>query len=391
MVITVIAALAGGCSRHDSGGESQSPDGSGAHQQGVPHEEHSLGDGVVRIEPTMLRDLRVTTAKVTVKPGGDVIAALGQVGVNQNAFAEISAPLAGRISGLHVQAGQTVRRGQALASLESPELGTRRAAVTRARAELSTAERTYQRKQKLGAERIVPMREVADAEALVTSAGASLSAAVAELSALGGDAARGEGGGLSLTSPVSGTVLERQTVLGRFVAPGDLLFRIGSMQTLWVTVNVFERDAIRVQPGTNAKLVLPAYPGKSFDAVVVTIGREVDDASRTLPVRLDVPNQEQLLRPGMSATAWLQVGARSDNLLVVPSAAMQRLEDGWVVFVPGGPGEFDVRAVGRGRDLGDDVEVLSGLSAGESVVVDGAFLLKAEAEKSGGGGDEHGH
>ena len=75
----------------------------------------------------------------------------------------------------------------------------------------------------------------------------------------------------------------------------------------------------------------------------------------------------------------------------VPAAALQRVGDRWLVFVPSGPAEFEMRPVGRGRDLGMDVEVISGLKAGETVVVEGAFLLKAEAEKKAGGADEHGH
>jgi cobalt-zinc-cadmium efflux system membrane fusion protein len=79
------------------------------------------------------------------------------------------------------------------------------------------------------------------------------------------------------------------------------------------------------------------------------------------------------------------------RILSVPAAALQRVGDRWLVFVPHGGAEFEMRPVGRGRDLGQDVEVVSGVRAGEMVVVDGAFLLKAEAEKKAGGVDEHGH
>jgi cobalt-zinc-cadmium efflux system membrane fusion protein len=107
-------------------------------------------------------------------------------------------------------------------------------------------------------------------------------------------------------------------------------------------------------------------------------------------VRVELANAEQLLRPGMSATAWLAVSDTSQNVVTVPAAALQRLHDGWVVFIPKSDRTFEIRSVGRGRDLQSDVEVLTGLQAGETVVVDGSFLLKAEAEKAEGGGeDEH--
>jgi cobalt-zinc-cadmium efflux system membrane fusion protein len=92
----------------------------------------------------------------------------------------------------------------------------------------------------------------------------------------------------------------------------------------------------------------------------------------------------------MSATVWLPVGEGAP-VLALPAAALQRLGESWCVFVPQAEGVFEVRNVGRGRDLGGEVEVLTGLAAGDSVVVEGAFLLKAEAEKARGEGADHDH
>jgi cobalt-zinc-cadmium efflux system membrane fusion protein len=96
-----------------------------------------------------------------------------------------------------------------------------------------------------------------------------------------------------------------------------------------------------------------------------------------------------MLRPGMSATAAVPVGASGAQLLAVPVAAVQRVKNDWCVFIPKGDGTFEVRTIGRGRDLGAEVEVLSGLKPGETIVVDGAFLLKAQAEKREGHDDHH--
>jgi cobalt-zinc-cadmium efflux system membrane fusion protein len=93
----------------------------------------------------------------------------------------------------------------------------------------------------------------------------------------------------------------------------------------------------------------------------------------------------------MSATGSLPVGEADARVLSVPVASLQRLDDHWVVFVPRGEAEFEVRRVGRGRDLGGEIELLSGAAAGEPVVVEGAFLLKAEAEKARGAGEHHDH
>ena len=112
------------------------------------------------------------------------------------------------------------------------------------------------------------------------------------------------------------------------------------------------------------------------------VGRQVSTESRTVDVRIDVRNRGSLLRPGMSASAALPIGISSTPILAVPVAAVQRVGDSWCVFVPKGTGLFEIRKIGRGRDLGTEVEVLSGVSAGETIVVDGAFLLKSQAEKT---------
>jgi cobalt-zinc-cadmium efflux system membrane fusion protein len=123
---------------------------------------------------------------------------------------------------------------------------------------------------------------------------------------------------------------------------------------------------------------------------VLLVGSQVEMSSRTIPVRLEVPNAGGELRPGMSATVWLPVG-EGTPVLAVPAAALQRLGDRWCVFVPRGESAFEARSVGRGRDLGGETEILSGLSAGDTIVVEGAFLLKAEAEKARGEGGSHEH
>jgi cobalt-zinc-cadmium efflux system membrane fusion protein len=126
---------------------------------------------------------------------------------------------------------------------------------------------------------------------------------------------------------------------------------------------------------------------------VTRIGSRVDPASRTVDVRIVIDNPGGNLRPGMSARALVPLGDRAETVVAVPVEAVQRARQGWCVFLPTSEeGVFEIRAVGRGRELGAEVEILSGLSAGEPVVKDGAFLLAAEAAKARGGGeDEHGH
>jgi membrane fusion protein, heavy metal efflux system len=348
--------------------------------------------GVLRVDPEMVRDLRVTTAPVESRAGGEVVSVLGELQVNQDAYAEVGTPVVGRVNRVLKAAGDKVTIGAALAEIESAELGKARAAEVSARARAELANQTAARKRQLVSERIAAARELQEAEAEAKAAEADLRAARTTLSAFGAAGAPGAGARFTLRSPIAGTILDRKIARGQVVDPEEMLFQIGDLGSLWLTVHAFERDALRVKPGMAARVSFPALPGRSFAGKVIWVGSQVEVSSRTIPVRVSVANQDGLLRPGMSGSAWLPVGEAGGTLLAVPMAALQRLERDWVAFVPTKErSTFEIRTIGRGRDLGGEVEVISGLKSGERVVVDGAFLLKAEAEKARGMGEHHEH
>jgi membrane fusion protein, heavy metal efflux system len=353
-------------------------------------EEHAEEEGVLAVDAEVLRDLKLTTFPAELRPGGEGVTALGELKVDETAYAEVGAPIAGRIVRLAASPGQPVRRGQALAELQSVELGQARAALAGAQARAELARTTVERKRGLAEERIVSRGELQRAEADAAGAAAELRSAEASLDALG--VGRSGGGGLSgfaLLSPISGTVLERRAVQGQSADPSQTLFRIGDLSRLWLVVQAPERDVVRVRPGSPSEITLAALPGQKLRGTVDWVGREVDAHSRTVPVRIVLPNEGGRLKPGMFATAWIRTGGEGEKVVAVPATALQRMDNQWVVFLPREEGRFEVRTVERGRDLGDEVAVLSGLKPGEPVVVEGAFVLRAEAEKGEGGGEHH--
>jgi cobalt-zinc-cadmium efflux system membrane fusion protein len=319
---------------------------------------------------------------------------LGELAVDQRAYAEVGTPVAARITSLLANTGDSVRSGQPLAELTSPELARERAAYLSARARLTLAEAALERKRALAAEKIVPLREVQEAESAAGEARAELRASGAAIAAFGVEPPADEADDATsptfvLRSPVAGAVIERTAVIGQMLDPATPAFRIGNLSTLWLTVHAFERDAIRIQEGVTARVAFPALPGQDFEGRVALVGGHVERESRTVPVRIDVSNNNKLLRPGMSATAALPVGASDTAILTVPVAAVQRVRNEWCVFLPKDESHFEIRRIGRGRDLAGEVEILSGLKADEMVVVDGAFLLKAQAEKGEADHDAH--
>lgn len=386
--VSLCLALAGCGGGSDTTGppDASAPDASAAARDEAPN--------MVDVDAAMLRDLRITTQPVESRTGGDLVALLGELTVDERSYAVVGTPVAARVSRLYVDVGETVLAGQRLADLTSPALGTARAEYLSAIARLRLSEAALDRKRQLAAERIAPLREVQEAESAAAEARAAVRASRAAITAFGVDAPRDDdedeaSSTFALRSPVAGSVIERAAVVGQMLDPTAPAFRVGNLSTLWLTVHAFERDAVRIRAGVSARVAFSALPGQDFDGVVTVLGRQVDPESRTVPIRIEVRNSASLLRPGMSATAMVPVGAGDAAILTVPVASVQRVRNAWSVFLPADEGHFEIRPIGRGRDLGNEIEVLSGLRAGETVVVDGAFLLKAQAEKGEGGHDDH--
>lgn len=385
MTFILAGALALGCTKSEKE--------AGHHEETNPdaHEESHAETNLLEIEKTMLRDLRITTTTVEECDCGAAVSVAGEIQADPGRYAEVGVPVAARVVRLIANPGQVVRVGAVLAEAQSSELGRARADYEAAEARLTVARTALERKRAL-AERIVPRREVQEAEADAAAAEAELRAAATTLRALGASSSNsGDPSRLALVAPISGTVLERNVSLGQLIDREDVAFRVGDLSTLFAVVHAFERDALRVTPGASARVTFAALPGETFTGTVAWIGSQVDVKSRTIPVRVALANPSGVLRPGMSATAWLPVGSSGKQVATVPASSLQRVRDSWVVFVPKSERTFEIRQVGRGRDVPGGVEIVSGVTAGETVVVEGAFLLKAQAEKAAGGGDEHEH
>lgn len=389
IIMTLAPAIL--CCLIGCGRSGDQPQNAGAEHKAGQTQDAKSPDNLLRIGSEMLRDLRITTSAVEQRRGGDGVNLLGELAVNEEAYSQVSAPIAARVTKITASPGQRVSQGQQLAVLQSAELGRARSESSTAQAKLQLAQQTLERKRRLAGERIVAQRDVQEAEAAVTAAEADLRASRSTLRAFGTGDESPDSSLLILRAPISGTVIERTALNGQLAEPAQALFRIADLKTIWLNVHAFERDAVRLRAGAAAKVTLPSLPGRTLRARVKAIGNMVDPVSRTVPVRIEIANPAGVLRPGMSATAWVSIAEGTAQVITVPAASVQRIEDAWYVFIPRSQDSFEMRQVGRGRDLEGEIEIVNGLKPGETVVVEGAFLLKSEAEKARGEGKDHDH
>lgn len=165
------------------------------------------------------------------------------------------------------------------------------------------------------------------------------------------------------------------------VRAGEILFTITGTDPVWAVLDVPEKDIAKLRLRQPARVKASSYPGRTFSGETVFISPEVDEVSRTVKVRARLANPGGLLKFGMFVTAELPV-ADDKPSLYVPLDALQRMPDGWIVFVRTAPDRFEARKVTPGRETASEAEITRGLRAGETVAAKGAFMLKSEMMKS---------
>ncbi len=178
----------------------------------------------------------------------------------------------------------------------------------------------------------------------------------------------------------AGSVITRNVTPGQVVSMGTDAFVVSNLATVWVTASVNEVDLPHVRRGAHASLTTQGYPGTSFPATVAMLGDQLDPQTRTVPVRLAVPNPGTRLRPGMFVTAGIDEPA-SATAVFIPQDALQDVNGLRVVFVTQDGTNFQVRAVKPGTTSQGLVQIVEGLNPTDHVVVDGAFMVKGELLK----------
>lgn len=314
----------------------------------------------------------------------ELITLTASITPNQERIARVSPRLSGRVSSVAVVQGARVKAGQNLAVLESSELGEARSAYMQAKSEADVAQAGFSRAESLAREEIIPQKELVRAKADAERARAALRAAEDKLRLLGvspsGTEKREAFASYPLVAPFAGTVIERKAVVGEVAQADEPLFTVADLGTVWLEADVFEKDLGKLAAGAAARITLTAYPDQAFTGKLTYLGDTMDKSTRTVKARIEAPNPDGKLKPGMFATVALRSGA-TVRAVIVPEEAVTLYQGHSAVFVES-QGGFVPRAVEAGPAIGGKVPIRAGLAAGERIVVSGAYELKARLLKS---------
>jgi membrane fusion protein, heavy metal efflux system len=351
--------------------------------------------GVARVPKAMLDDGLVKTSVAARRKLEAPLGLTGEIRFDERRVTHIAPSTEAMVRAVRVSLGQQVQAGEALVELESVALGEAQSQYLEARGALELARRAAERAESLHQEKIASEKEWLQARSDHETAEIRTRAAreklvrlglsTSEVEALPGRGGTAGRGTLLLRAPSAGIVLEMHAVPGELVRPDQSILTVGDLSDLWLWADLYEDQLGRVvaseKGGLRAGVTVKAFPGEVFPGTVDFVGPTMDEKTRTVKVRIAVKNPAGKLRSGMFAAVQLYLPGE-EEALALPRAAVLSDEGRSFVFVHQ-QGEFYMRRpVQTGRASLDWIEVTSGLAGGETVVSNGAFLLKSDVLRS---------
>lgn len=333
----------------------------------------------VDLEEGMVANVKVEPAREQALPR--LLPATGKVQFNEDRMARVLAPLPGQVLDFNLRVGDTVTKEQVLFSIRSREVAALVTDYLQSQRDRDLADKTLNMTRDLFDHQAASRISLQQAEADVTKAKSQVERAEESLRVLGLDAKQvSETSGLRtlvpVRAPLSGSVVERTVTQGQFVqADSTALLTLADLSSVWVMVDVFERDLHSVHPGERVIVTATAYPDRRFTARVDRINDRIDPETRTVKVRLLVANSGGLLKPEMFITAALVLNENTQGL-TIPASALISEGDRSYAFVATSARHFERRTVSAAPDGNGRVRISSGIAPGDRVVADGALLLR---------------
>lgn len=401
-IVLGAAVLFSGCVKKEAPKEDKTA--AGEEKKEAGHAGEQEGDhageepGVVTLSPEKQKSSGIEVRQVALGDAAVPLSATAVIEINMDRSAKISPRVTGKAVRIMASQGDRVKAGQALAWLDSVELDQTWADYIKAQGKVELERKNLQREETLFEKKISPEKDVLKARQELGEAEADLNLAKERFRLIGVNVSQFEstkGNGnhplIPVTSPVSGVVLEKTITQGEMVNSEKTLFTVADLSTLWVVIDIYEKDISRIRLGTGVKVSVTAFPDKTFRGKVAYIADVVDEKTRTEKARVTIDNSSGLLKPGMFATVLIEAtSGGTERLIAVPEEAVVLDGTKRYVFIQTAPDKFKRRDIEAGRTLGNRLEVTQGLKEGETVAVKGAFILKSELKK-GEIVDEHGH
>ena len=313
---------------------------------------------------------------------------------NQRNMAEITTLVRGRVVEVYADLGQEVKANAPLAILYSSELGLAQSAYLKAKAKLHVAEQAFNRAEFLLQEQVIGEAELQRRQAELLSAQAEGNESHDRLKLLGMndeefrrlERSRQIRSVVPIVAPFGGRIIGRKLTRGEVVETTENLFVIADLSEVWVLANIPEKDipfvhSVHASGGTQVDVRINAYPKEVFKGTITYVADVLDPITRTMQLRIELPNKDGRLKPEMFSSIRLFSESQPDRL-AVPEAALQRDQGRTFVFVQRGANEYEMREVHIGESNGTLTSILGGLNEGEPVVTHGAFVLKSELLKN---------
>jgi cobalt-zinc-cadmium efflux system membrane fusion protein len=355
------------------------------------HDEHGE-EGTVTMTAEVQKQNGVVVAPAKMQRLAGTISATGKVDANADRIAHVSPRISGKIVAVRASLGDSVTEGQALATLDSVELGEALNRYNQSKTKLALTQSSMDRIKSLVEKKIAARKDIFQAETDYKTAQTELHTDKERLSLYGISPSELQGEGhkkplLQVRSPIGGIITEKHAIVGELSDPSKSLYTVADLSNVWVMVDINEKDLAKVHKGQTAIVMVGAFPDLKLKGRITYIADQVNEATRTVKARIEVANPGRKLKPEMFATAELVLAADAPPVLAVPEEAVQELAGKKLLFVTDNGTVFERRPVELGRAAAGMVEVTGGLKVGERYAVKGGFVLKSEVKK----GELEGH
>lgn len=317
------------------------------------------------------------------------LSATAVIELNADKVSKVSSRVTGKITRLMATQGQRVKAGQPLAYADTVELDQAFSEYQKTKGKRDLAEKTLKREETLFEKKVSPEKDVLKARQELSEAETDLTLSKERFRFLGINIAQVEqqkSNGwnghplVPISSTIGGVIIEKAVTQGEVIGPDKLLFTVADLSTLWLQMDIYEKDLARIKMGMGVKLSVAAFPDKNFKGRISYVGDLLDEKTRTVKARVTVENSGGLLKPGMFATVEIQA-LGGEKTLAVPEGAVFIDGPAHYVFVQTASTKFNRKDIKIGRTLGKKIEILEGLKEGDPVVTKGTFTLKSELKK----------